>query len=327
MIGILVGYVVRQGLDPHVGGINDFWAAGDSHERSIGAYFPKLIGKHCMVILGAATPPICNTSDQYWSDQKNRIGVIRRTEPNVKLINIGRFDWEGESQAVWFIWENSEILLKFFVRLSTKHFCSFAHVILPDRQSRVTKRDEIMRVINVESGRLPRINELQSYSKAELLFRNYNRIDLYYLRPDPWPIDGNEGSFSYFRRLISGLGGFIGDCDRRLRIAGLISPDFFHRFDRLPEPSRLSAEDNKLQKTNGRQNGSQLNHPPIGRRLVASFIGVFGGFWLSLFGWNLFDDGRRYFGGAIIWFGWLMGALGFWLLWILDFRWSWAWWI
>jgi hypothetical protein len=129
----------------------------DSHECPIGAYFAKIIGKHCVVILGTAIPPICNTSDQCWSDPKNWIRIIRPTGPRVKLINIGRFDWEVECHVTCFIWENSDVLLNFFVRMSAKHFCLFAHIILPNPQSRVIERYEIVRVIDVASGRLTAI--------------------------------------------------------------------------------------------------------------------------------------------------------------------------
>jgi hypothetical protein len=93
----------------------------------------------------------------------------------------------------------------------------------------------------------------------------------------------------------------------------------------LAETASVQSENDQLQESNKRKNASQPDHPPIGRRLVVSFFGVFGGFFLSLWGWRLFDYQRRYCGTILILVGWGRGFAGFGLLWVSNFRWTWSW--
>src|SRR5260221_481295 len=70
---------------------------------------------------------------------------------------------------------------------------------------------------------------------------------------------------------------------------------------------------------------SEFDEVPIICRFILAILGVLCGFFLSLLGWNCFDNKRRLLGAALVSTGWPLGALGFLLLWLTSFPSTWHW--
>src|SRR6266404_2267056 len=103
-------------------------------------------------------------------------------------------------------------------------------------------------------------------------------------------------------------------------------------FHGLPQSSSLKAKDNQLEKPNSSKNPcnddkvkSEFDEVPIICRFILAILGVLCGFFLSLLGWNCFDNKRRLLGAALVSTGWPLGALGFLLLWLTSFPSTWHW--
>ena len=100
----------------------------------------------------------------------------------------------------------------------------------------------------------------------------------------------------------------------------------------LSQTSSLQSENNQLEKPyspeNGRDNNqitSEVYEFPIVRRFIFAVFGLLGGFFLSLWGWYLFDKDRRLLGASLVGLGWLLGALGLTLLILTDYPSTWRW--
>ena len=127
------------------------------------------------------------------------------------------------------------------------------------------------------------------------------------------PFGRNEG-FSTERNLISGgVGGALGDGDRRLHIVGLIRPDSFHCFDRLPEPEGLSAKYESLKQQYQRRDSTDSERSSIIPSLIVSFSCIILGFLLALFGCERFDDKWKLQSTALIGGGWFLVFSGIYL--------------
>jgi hypothetical protein len=130
----------------------------------------------------------------------------------------------------------------------------------------------------------------------------------------------NEWSLCSVERLLSNIGGlfgciscFVGDGDRRLHVAGLICPDFFHRFDRLPKPGGLSAKYESLKQQYQRRDSADSERSSIIPSLIISFSCITLGFLLRLFGCERFDDKWKLQSATLIGGGWLLLFSGIYL--------------
>lgn len=117
----------------------------------------------------------------------------------------------------------------------------------------------------------------------------------------------------------SGLANGIG------HIGSLVAGDFIHFPYGLPQAASLHAEHDQLKHADKNQSPREPNQPRVGRRFLLVLCGVLGGFFLSLRGWDCFDNQRKSFGSALIGIGWLVAAGGFVLWWLSSFPWSWSW--
>ena len=99
----------------------------------------------------------------------------------------------------------------------------------------------------------------------------------------------------------------FGDFQRFFHVTGLLGSSIYS----LPEPSSLQSKNNELQAANQSENAGKFDQPPIGGQFILSLFAILGGFALSLWGWQCFDNKRRLFGSALIGGGWLLGGLGF----------------
>jgi hypothetical protein len=104
-------------------------------------------------------------------------------------------------------------------------------------------------------------------------------------------------------------------------------PDFgfFHCPDCLIQPASLQAKNEELQNQNNGSDAGYRNRPPFYRRLVLAISGVLLGFFGSVWGWNNFDNKRRFFGAGLIGGSLLLACLGLGLFWLTNFAWSWGW--
>lgn len=85
----------------------------------------------------------------------------------------------------------------------------------------------------------------------------------------------------------------------------------------LAQTSSLQAKDDRLnQGHQSKEPGgddqpkSEFDQVPIVRRFIFAVFGLLDGFFLSLRGWQLFDNKRRLLGAALIGIGWVLGRLG-----------------
>src|SRR5260221_1743747 len=154
-------------------------------------------------------------------------------------------------------------------------------------------------------------------------------------------------SSPYDHRKISSDNGFIATLDNVGNILHCISgasrlPDVaFHCFRLLPsgfngltQLNGLVPENNQLQNADGHNEASKddisssQNHQfPVVRRLICAILGLLGGFFLCLRGWNSFYKDRKFFASALIVSSLLLGICGLMLLWLTSLRWCWGWYL
>ena len=108
----------------------------------------------------------------------------------------------------------------------------------------------------------------------------------------------------------------------QLMLGGTLST-FYQFLGSTPQPTGKNGQ----YKGNGSEKTRDINKPPFSRRIVASLLMFFGGFWLYGLGWHYFYDQRRVLGTTLIYSGIfiLLSGVGLWL--ITGFRWNWGWWI
>jgi hypothetical protein len=125
-----------------------------------------------------------------------------------------------------------------------------------------------------------------------------------------------------------GIGGLLGCCDSSFHVAGLISGGGYG----LPKFKSLVTEDHELQDKNGQLQPAdrhkamvKFNDFLIVRRFCFAVVSGLFGLYLSVLGWQYFDNERRLLGIVLIGGGWMVGSLGLLLLWLTSFPFSWGW--
>jgi hypothetical protein len=113
--------------------------------------------------------------------------------------------------------------------------------------------------------------------------------------------------------------------NRLLHIGGLADGDLIHFQDGLTQPTSLNIENDSLEGADDHKKSRKPNHPPIGRRLVLAFLGVLGGFCLSLWGGAQLENKRPILGMAAVAIGFLGIALGYGIWWAIGVPTTWGW--
>ena len=146
---------------------------------------------------------------------------------------------------------------------------------------------------------------------------------------DRYAVKSNLGiGLKVFGSVLHGDSQTIGFSNRTLHGLALVGSGL----NGLSQTSSLQSENNQLEKPyspeNGRDNNqitSEVYEFPIVRRFIFAVFGLLGGFFLSLWGWYLFDKDRRLLGASLVGLGWLLGALGLTLLILTDYPSTWRW--
>ncbi len=86
----------------------------------------------------------------------------------------------------------------------------------------------------------------------------------------------------------------------------------------------LITKNEQLEKSDYRKHSGKQNQPPVIRCFIFAILGLFIGFRLSFFGWELLYKNRRILGAAILSASWLLGAGGL-LLSATGFERTWGW--
>lgn len=79
------------------------------------------------------------------------------------------------------------------------------------------------------------------------------------------------------------------------------------------------------QNGNDRQRRSGYSHYPVVRRFAIFTLAVFVGYFVSILGWQYFDNNRRPLGSALVLGGGSLAFGGLALLLVTAFPWSWGW--
>ena len=90
----------------------------------------------------------------------------------------------------------------------------------------------------------------------------------------------------------------------------------------------ITSEDFPVEEQNHGRRHADADGPPFFRRLCILIVLFFGGFLLSLRGWENLDDDRRLRSAALICGGLLLNGAGI-ALWLATLAWprTWAWWL
>jgi len=99
------------------------------------------------------------------------------------------------------------------------------------------------------------------------------------------------------------------------------SPRLDAKNDRLPDQGQ------KLQNADNGKRGGETNHPPIGRRLVASILCLLGAFCCCLFGGKYLYNNRLILSATWFSVSVLLGVCAFSLIGLLALRSIWGWWL
>lgn len=95
----------------------------------------------------------------------------------------------------------------------------------------------------------------------------------------------------------------------------------------LSKNSTLNTNHYDLKQAHEHQRPSEDDVPPIGRRFTFLFLFGFGGLFISLWGFCLFDNQRRLYGTSLIVGGWILSFVGLAQWFLMGFQQTWGWWI
>ncbi len=171
---------------------------------------------------------------------------------------------------------------------------------------------------NVCRWRATDIFQLESKSEIDAINIVENWAADRNISPYPWPIRGDQSFFS-------NVGGPISFGNRSLHVLSLTGCDFVHFLNGVLQPASLQTEDNQLEKADKTNDAGKANHPPVGRRFVLALLLLAAGFFVSVWGWQRFDHQRRLLGAALVGCGWLIGAGGLALWWLIGLPATWGW--
>lgn len=93
----------------------------------------------------------------------------------------------------------------------------------------------------------------------------------------------------------------------------------------LTHDSGLTPMDEDLDNRSKRNNPSEHDNPPIGRRWFLAVISSVGGLFGGSYGFNLIDSGRKWLGRFLVGTSILAFAAADTLFFLTIFRWSWGW--